>query len=187
MIHGSQPAGLEHGLEASAAGELALPGAHHVHEVHSEAGTYALIAAVSGTLLAYLFYGIGLVNPAEIKRQFVGCYTFLVEKWRFDDLYDAMFVQPAHVVASWAAWIDKNIIDWFLHACCRFGVWVSTWDRIFDERVIDRIVNLLGDVTFGIGASLRVVQTGKLRQYIMFIAIGVVALFVLLFAFFPRV
>ena len=32
---------------------------------------------------------------------------------------------------------------------------------------------------------LQAVQTGRLRQYVMFIALGVVTLFVLIFALFP--
>ena len=59
------------------------------------------------------------------------------------------------------------------------------WDRVFDEKVVDRLVNLVGDVTFAVGRSLTVIQTGRLRQYVMFIAVGVVALFALLFVFMP--
>ena len=78
------------------------------------------------------------------------------------------------------------MLDGILHTASRWTVDVSRWDRKFDENVVDRFVNLLGEVTFAVGRSLRVVQTGKLRQYVMFIAIGVVALFMLMFAMFPK-
>jgi len=185
LLLGSEPAGVAAGVQATAQAAIALPSHDAVHDVHSEAGLYALFAAAAGTVVAFLLYGVGVVDPGQIKRQFAGLHHFLVEKWQFDTLYDVMFVRPVHVVASWCAAIDKNIFDGILHGVSRATVDVSRWDRKFDERIIDGMVNLIGDVTFAIGRSLRVVQTGQLRQYVMFIAVGVVALFVLLFTLFP--
>ena len=48
-------------------------------------------------------------------------------------------------------------------------------------------VNLVGNGTRRFGVSLRVFQTGRMRQYVMFIAVSVLVLFALLFAFVPRV
>ena len=52
--------------------------------------------------------------------------------------------------------------------------------------MVDGIVNALANGTFAVGYSLKRVQTGALRNYVMFIALGVVSLFVLVFAFLPR-
>jgi NADH:ubiquinone oxidoreductase subunit 5 (subunit L)/multisubunit Na+/H+ antiporter MnhA subunit len=73
-----------------------------------------------------------------------------------------------------------------LHALTYATIDVSRLDRRFDEGVIDGMVNAMGDAIFAVGRSLRVIQTGNLRQYVMFIAIGVVALFMLLMMFFPQ-
>ena len=40
-------------------------------------------------------------------------------------------------------------------------------------------MNWLAGVTYSIGLSLRRVQTGRLRQYVMFIVVGTVALFII--------
>jgi NADH-quinone oxidoreductase subunit L len=136
--------------------------------------------------LAWLFYGVGVVNPAAIRDQLSGLHRFLAEKWQFDSLYDAMFVRPIHSVARWAQGFDQKFIDSFLHLASRCTVDVSKWDRRFDEGVVDRLVNVVGDAATSTGQSLRKLQTGQLRQYIMFIAFGVVGLFLLLFAFLPR-
>jgi NADH-quinone oxidoreductase subunit L len=185
LLGNSEPAHAATGVAATADTAIALPGHHEVHAVHDLAGGFALLAAFVGTLVAYLLYGLGIIDPGEIKRQFAGCHTFLVEKWRFDELYDVMFVRPVHIVASWATAIDKKCFDGILHAAARGAVDVSRWDRKFDEGIIDGLVNLTGTVVFTVGRSLRVVQTGRLRQYIMFIAVGVLLLFVLLFTGFP--
>ena len=72
-----------------------------VHRVHSMAGMLALVAAFLGWGLAYVMYVQKSVNPADIRRQFSSVYDFLVDKWRFDDLYEVMFVQPVHIVSAW--------------------------------------------------------------------------------------
>lgn len=161
---------------------------HHsdVHAVHGQAGLLALLAAFAGSAFAYVMYGAGLINPADLRRQFPGVYDFLVDKWRFDVLYDAMFVRPVHIVSAWCAGFDKKVLDAILHGSASLTQLVSRWDRLFDESMVDGLVNLVGNTTRSIGVSLRVVQTGRLRQYVMWIAVGVVVLFGVLFTSLPR-
>ena len=203
MLRFSEPAGVSAGLQAAEPSMIALPSADYIHghadrsgahipadsgamSPHAEAGLYALLAAFAGTILAWLLYGLRIVNPAEIGRQLSGLHHFLTEKWQFDTLYDVMFVRPTRVVATWAAAVDRVIFDGFLHGATRAAVSVSRWDRRFDEGVIDGLVNLVGESVYSVGRSLRHVQTGRLRQYVVFLAMGVMVLFVLLFAFSPR-
>ena len=65
---GSEPLGLAAGVPASVGVPVSLPGHEHIHAVHSTAGFWALLAAGSGTLIAYLLYGARIVEPAEIKN-----------------------------------------------------------------------------------------------------------------------
>ncbi|MEZ6133221.1 MAG: NADH-quinone oxidoreductase subunit L [Planctomycetaceae bacterium] len=184
MITGDEPSHVAAGVTATAGG-LSMPGHHAIHDVHGEAGIYALLAAFSGAMLAYVLYGLNVVNLDQMKQQLSGVHGFLVNKWHFDELYDALFMNPAHKVAAFCAWIDKNIFDTILHGLAKVTVLISQWDRIFDEHVVDGFVNLIGDATRSVGSSLKVVQTGRLRQYVMFIVLGVVALFAVVFTTFP--
>ena len=179
-IIASEPAAFAHLQEgAGLAGTLNLPGHHEVHEVHAEAGMYALIVAFAGAILAYVVYGARLVDPAEIKRQFAGVHGFLVEKWQFDELYDAMFVRPAHVVGRWMTVIDAKILDGLLHWLSAMTVKLAVWDRWFDENAVDGLVQLVGDKTYLAADGLRGVQRGNLRYYVVTILIAVGALAVL--------
>ena len=161
---------------------------HHsdVHKVHGQAGLLALLAAFAGSVFAYVMYGAGMINPADIRRRFPGVYDFLIDKWRFDVLYDAMFVRPVLVVSAWCVGFDKKVLDAILHTSASVTVLVARWDRLFDETMVDGLVNMVGSVTRSIGFSLRVVQTGQLRQYVMWIAVGVVVLFGMLFTTLPK-
>lgn len=165
---------------------IALPSHHDVHDVHGMAGGLALFAAFAGTAIAYLLYCRKVVDPDDIRRQAGGVYDFLVDKWRFDALYDVAFVRPCHIVGSWCQGFDQKVLDVVLHASAAITVVVSKWERTFDEGMVDGLVNLVGNSTTNFGRSLRVVQTGRLRQYVMWIAVGVVVLFAALFTALPK-
>ncbi len=205
MLKASQPQTAAAGLMDPDA-EIRLPAPHYVHghmdatgnhlpveqhaaaeatSPHAKAGSYALLAAFAGFLLAYLLYGLRVVNPADIGASLSGVHTFLVEKWRFDELYDAVFVRPVHVVSAWIVAVDRYAFDGFLHNVAAGTVNVAHWDRKFDESMIDGLVNWIGTACYGFGRSLRTIQTGRMRQYVVFIAVGVLTLFILLRSFFP--
>ncbi|MSR58736.1 MAG: NADH-quinone oxidoreductase subunit L [Planctomycetaceae bacterium] len=179
LLTNSEPAGVANGLVASSPSNLALPSHEAVHARHALAGTFALVVAALGALVACVFYGLRLVNPAEVQRQFASLHTFLIEKWWFDELYDMMFVRPVHVVAKWCSACDKYVFDGILHGLAKGTVLVAHWDRMFDEQIVDGLVNWVGRVTYGTGSLLRLLQTGRLRQYVMFIVVGVVGIWVI--------
>ena len=77
--------------------------------------------------------------------------------------------------------IDKRWIDWFLdgtaYSTARFARW---WEYIADQSIVDGFVNLFAAWTYSLGLSLRAIQTGRIRQYVMFIVIGAIAIFALI-------
>ena len=77
-------------------------------------------------------------------------YRGSAAKWWFDDLNDLLFVRIGGRVAG-AAW----------------------W---FDRTVIDGTVNGIGVITTGVGLGLRRVQTGRVQNYALGIALGLIAM-----------
>ncbi|MDG2388308.1 MAG: NADH-quinone oxidoreductase subunit L [Planctomycetaceae bacterium] len=186
MLSESAPAGIHDTIAHVGTVTLNLPGHIDVLRNHASAGNLATIAAFSGTLIAFMIYGLGLINPTDIKSSLSGVHSYLSNKWYFDELYDTMFMKPAHIVARYCTAIDKWVFDAFLHWLSRATLWISKWDRMFDEKFVDGLVNLLGTATFSVGSSFGKLQTGQMRQYVMFIAVAVVALSVVLFVWFPH-
>lgn len=183
MLLASEPAGVAAGVSAGDGVMVSLPSHAAIHTYHTTAGAYALIIAILGAVTAYVFYGAKLLDPGEVRRQFTSLHTFLVEKWWFDELYDVMFMRPVHVIARWCAAIDRCVFDAFLHFMARSAVVVAQWDRVFDEQIIDGFVNRLADVTFSTGRIFGYLQTGKLRQYVMFIVVGLIGIWVVVQVF----
>jgi NADH:ubiquinone oxidoreductase subunit 5 (subunit L)/multisubunit Na+/H+ antiporter MnhA subunit len=136
---------------------------------------------VLGILLAASFFWWGTLNPDDVRRQFAPVYSLLVNKWWFDELYDALFVQPTMVVSRLISALDKRWIDGFLDGLAHTCIWFSkAWDLVADRTLVDGLVNLLAGWTYSLGISLHAIQTGRIRQYVMFIVIGAVAIFVLI-------
>ena len=163
------------------------PNEHLAHQ--SENATSIVVPAtllataswVGGILLAAAFFWVGALNPDDVRRQFAPVYSLLVNKWWFDELYDAIFVQPTMLISRLAAGIDRRWIDGFLDGTARWTVWFSqVWDLIADRTIVDGFVNVFAAWTYSLGLSLRAIQTGRIRQYVMFIVIGAVAIFVLI-------
>ena len=65
------------------------------HELPEWIGLLPTVMGVFGILLAYLFYIVRPSLPVAFAETFPSIYRFLLHKWYFDELYDAIFVRPA--------------------------------------------------------------------------------------------
>jgi NADH:ubiquinone oxidoreductase subunit 5 (subunit L)/multisubunit Na+/H+ antiporter MnhA subunit len=161
------------------------PSEHDLHQAHGEifhnTATYVAFAtAMGGILLAILFYGIRALSPAEAARQFQPVYVFLKNKWYFDELYNAIFVQPTLFIARRVADFDKKVIDGIIDGSAKVTRVFSLFNDLIDRYLVDGLFNSVANRTFDLAIALRTIQTGNLRQYVMFIVIGTVTLFVLI-------
>jgi NADH:ubiquinone oxidoreductase subunit 5 (subunit L)/multisubunit Na+/H+ antiporter MnhA subunit len=150
------------------------------HEMHSLAGNLALGIGALGFVFASLLYFSRVLDPDEAKEQFPAVYAFLTRKWYFDELYSAVLARPTLVVANWFKAFDLQAIDGVLHGVARGAVRLSKWNGTFDNGVIDGLANLVADLFQGVGDWLRNVQTGYLRNYVLFLVLAAVGLFLLL-------
>ncbi|MFM9067456.1 MAG: NADH-quinone oxidoreductase subunit L, partial [Planctomycetota bacterium] len=185
LLKQSQPAGLQH-ADVIAEGRLlewSWPNEHfsHAPEIKIPVTLLATGTWILGITLATLLYATGTLNPADVRKQFSAAYNFLVNKWWFDELYDRLFVRPTKSISTVVAGWDKNYIDRLLdQLAATTKSFSNLWDRLIDRRLGDGRANWLASVTYRLGLSLRGVQTGKLRQYVMFIVLGAIAVFVLI-------
>ena len=166
---------------------MTWPNEHFAHEPEQHATIVvpvtwlATLTAWAGIALATVIYCLGYIQAAEVRRQFEGIYRFLLNKWWFDELYDFLFVRPSHFVARLAAAVDRRWIDGLIDGSARFTRgFAVVWDRLADHLVVDGSVNAFAAGVYGLGVWLRGVQTGRLRQYVMFIAAGALAIFVII-------
>lgn len=161
---------------------LAMPAEHLSHDdsIHVPVTLMAFSAALLGFVVATMFYGFRLLNAASVARAFNPVYWFLKNKWLFDELYQLIFIRPALRISGWVAALDRQGIDGLINGLAATARGTSfSLDRWIDRMFVDGLVNRIAQVVYATGLWLRTLQTGRLRQYVMFVAVGTVALFVI--------
>jgi NADH-quinone oxidoreductase subunit L len=179
LLESARPVGvIEPGLVWS---KLIHPIEHESHSgaAHVEASLVAIAMALVGFLLASAFYAWRILNPSDARDQFPRVYSFLLHKWWFDEIYDLLFVRPVLLVSRLIADIDKKVIDRFIDGLAVFTRRVADFDDLVDRYLVDGAINLMADWTYALGLTLRNIQTGRLREYVMLIVVGTVVLFIM--------
>jgi NADH-quinone oxidoreductase subunit L len=145
------------------------------------AGLAAITAAVLGILLATMMYLWDTIRPDNLAQRLRPLYQLSWHKWWFDELYDAVFVRPTLAIGAFVAIVlDRGIIDGIIHLCAGVAkVAAAIVAVIGDKFIIDNSVDTVAAETWNLGLALRTVQTGRLRQYVMFIVVGTVVLFLI--------
>jgi NADH-quinone oxidoreductase subunit L len=145
----------------------------------------SLVVALGGLYAGWVTYR-NVISSAHDRFQI----PLLKNKYYFDEFYDRVFVKPAYWLAENVVYkfMDQGVIDGVLHVfgplTDRFGSFIRNY---FDLPVINRFFgDGSAEVTYRAGDRLRVVQTGRIQQYLMlalvvFIAIGA-ALYLFLMA-----
>jgi NADH-quinone oxidoreductase subunit L len=127
---------------------------HVLRDMESLPSWVTLSPSVLGLLgigTAYLFYMVNPTLPARLAAMFPAVYRFLLNKWYFDELYNAVIVRPA----LWTA---------------RF-LW-----QVGDATIIDGIPNGLAAITEGGSDRVVKLQTGSIAVYAFAMLIGLVLL-----------
>ena len=151
----------------------------HADAIHRPVTLLAFSMAMAGFLLAAVIYWWRIVEAESLRRVFKPIYWFLRNKWWFDEVYKFVFMRPVHRLARVAAGIDKRLIDGLAHGLVRSVRLVSTFDDHFDRLLVDGLVNATARSIYGVGLQMRELQTGKIRQYVVWVAVGTVGLFVM--------
>ena len=90
-----------------------IPEAHHAP---NWAKVSPFIAMLAGLLVAIWFYLVNPAMPRILAENQRPLYLFLLNKWYFDEIYDAVFVRPAKRLARllWRGG-DLGLIDGVLN------------------------------------------------------------------------
>ena len=119
----------------------------------------SVLVAVGGILVAWRLFGVDLAGlrrepDPERVRAISGRVPFLyrasLNKWWFDELNDLLFIRIGGRFAA------------------------ATW--WFDREVVDGIVNGIGALTRLSGRGLARVQTGRVQNYALGIAVGLIVM-----------
>jgi NADH-quinone oxidoreductase subunit L len=135
------------------------------HENHLLAGGLGLLMAAVGVAFALFMYVVR--DPMIALGAETPLITLLRHKWYFDEAYDVALVRPTVGVAAASAAVDKRPTA---------GVTDETEGRRIDPGTLDGVLTAVGQLAARLGARLRSLQTGFVRQYVLVLALTVVVL-----------
>jgi NADH-quinone oxidoreductase subunit L len=119
----------------------------------------SIVVAIAGMVAAWRLFGVelgpfrGRQRPEAIRALTARVpllYRASANKWWFDDLYHVLFMVIGGRIAAALWWIDRNVVD--------------------------GIVNGIGALTRRTGTDLARVQTGRVQNYALGIAIGLIVM-----------
>jgi NADH-quinone oxidoreductase subunit L len=116
------------------------------------ASAIALIVALIGIALAWIFYLQNPGLPARLAESLRGLYRLLLDKYYIDELYNLFISRPLF-------WISQFVLF-----------------RGIDVGIIDGIVDGTGLGVEGSGEGLRRAETGNVRHYAFIYLLGALAI-----------
>ncbi|MGB7539781.1 MAG: NADH-quinone oxidoreductase subunit L [Anaerolineales bacterium] len=131
----------------------------------------SILVSIGGLLLgwlAYRRYRAGEKDPLE--RLLGPAFGFLQAGCRFDELYRILFVVPARWIADVLVsdWIDRRILDGVLRAAwMAAGGMGRILRNVIDLPLINGAADSIGNETQRAGAGLRVLQSGRVQEYLL--------------------
>ncbi len=107
--------------------------------------------AAFGIFLAWLLYSKRPDLPGKMARGFGGIYTLIRDKYKIDELYGAVFIQPLIALSTTVFWkgIDRGLIDGAVDGAAEGAQETSD--------------------------ALRHMQSGNIRSYAGWVALGAAA------------
>jgi len=128
-----------------------LVSVEHLHEGAHPSWPYfaAWGIAALGTFVAWRMYaGPALEAPARLARRFPGLYQLALDKFRVDELYEALVLEPVRF-SAYALW---RVVDVFA----------------IDGILVNGVARFVGIV----GGAVRVAQNGDVQRYAAVMAIA---------------
>jgi NADH-quinone oxidoreductase subunit L len=170
----------EHNLIDRFLGPVVLHLEHGEHAAHpgfwTEIGLIGLglSAAAVGLIIAWRFYLVdpGFTRAEYLARRFPFAYRLLLNKYWVDELYDAVVVRPTVMCADLLWEIDARVVDGAVNGTRHTTVGSSWLSGIFDLRVVDGLVNLVGSAYDVASRQFRKLQVGFAQGYAMVMVFG---------------
>jgi NADH-quinone oxidoreductase subunit L len=116
--------------------------------------SFSVIAVLIVIGIAYYTFVIKQNMPVEDTNQLTGIRKVIYNKYYIDEIYDACIVIPLHKISSFAS-------------------------QTIENKLIDKLVNGIGNVTNKTGDIMKHIQDGSISFYLTTMVIGII--FILLF------
>ncbi len=143
---------------------------------HNTAHTAALIISsvvmLSGILMAFLIYNRKKISAEKITKSLGEVYPTVANKYYIDEAVNGSVIAGTMWLSRSQKWIDEHIVDGFVLLIGRINKGVGFIGAWIDKNIVDGLVNWVGLVTQSLSSAVRLLQTGRVQQYVSFAVAG---------------
>ena len=138
----------------------------------------SLAVAVTGILVARRFYtgAEAFSRPKRLAEHFPLAHKLLFNKYYVDEIYNATVVAGTVKLADFLWEFDARVVDGAVNGARHVTVGSSFLSGIFDLKVVDGLVNLVGAAYQAASRLFRRLQVGYAQGYAMVMVIGAAVL-----------
>jgi NADH-quinone oxidoreductase subunit L len=162
-------AGLSHGEGADG-----LEHFYHGFNPHYTALIVSLAVLVIGVFIAAQMYLRRKWSPAKVTSVLGEGYVWVANKYYIDEVVNATVIKGTTQASKVQRWIDENIVDGLVLTVGRIGKGLGFFSAWVDKNIVDGTVNLVGSATHAFSSVVRLLQTGRIQQYLSFAVAGAI-------------
>ena len=138
----------------------------------------AVVVAAIGMYLAWSWYVKGEGRtPDRLAAEWPGVYRAVSNKYFVDEAYEKVFVRGVALGGGRALWeVDATVVDLIPNgasAVTKAASWIAA---IFDQYVVDGLVNGVANALQGLYGVFRRAQTGRVQNYALVMGGGLFCL-----------
>ncbi|MFK7804324.1 MAG: NADH-quinone oxidoreductase subunit L [Anaerolineae bacterium] len=137
----------------------------------------SVVVALGGLGLGWMMYWRKPLEEGEedpmIRILTPPLYNFLQDKWRWDELYEVVFVKPTVYFSEEIVGklIDGTIIDGILHGTAKVFYTLGNWSKNTESAVFGDGVDWVTFKIRDMAKELRSFQSGKIQEYALMSAL----------------
>ncbi|MFQ6616792.1 MAG: NADH-quinone oxidoreductase subunit L, partial [Fidelibacterota bacterium] len=143
-----------------------------LHHAHLPAMLLSMTVALAGIGLAIAVYVRKRISADRMAKRLALAYRLSFNKYYMDEIYHRFIVLPSLLLSKIVGFLDWDLYDKYI--INGFGRITASLSKLvgirLDFDVLDqRLVDGLGRGTRFFGSGLRLVQTGKLQNYLLLV------------------
>ncbi|MDH5825358.1 NADH-quinone oxidoreductase subunit L [Sphingobacterium faecium] len=132
------------------------------HTAHLVIPLVLTIGALSAWIVAWRWYVQGLypLNAHSFANR------LSLNQGYLNQFNEKVFVSGVLHLSKLSYWLDRNIVDGFIHIFTRFIQHLAHFSHWVDKNIVDGLVNAVGKIALILGNFARSAQNGKLQTYL---------------------
>ena len=161
------------------------PTAYQIKEEIGQAHNLALFLSLSvaalGIGFAFLIYYSKLISADSIYRRLKVLHNLSFNKFFIDEILKKYLIDPFLKISKYIAIFDWDVYDkYFINGFGRITENFSkTVGNLWDYKFLDqKIIDGFGRITKFSGSKLRLIQSGKIQNYLILVLVGIIILYV---------